>query len=141
MNWSWSRLGPISAILLFISMTFGCGRPQQLVSITIQPDTETFGDANTPVIDDAGLNVQLRAFGNYIHPPVTKDITNRVTWTSNSPDVATVSASGLLMAKGNACGNSLITATVLTNTDGNEHSTGAIVTGTMTATVVCFKPM
>ena len=32
--------------------------------------------------------MQLRALGTYIHPPVTKDITNQVTWESNTtPDV------------------------------------------------------
>jgi len=31
-----------------------CGRDQELVSIQIQPSAETFGDANTPVIQNRG---------------------------------------------------------------------------------------
>ena len=100
-----------------------------------------FGDANTPVPNDAGLNVQLRALGNYAHPPVTKDITGKVTWASNTPGVATVDATGLLVATGTDCGNAVVSATVQNNTDGNETASGAIVTGSMTATVVCFQSM
>jgi len=117
----------------------GCGHEQQLVSIEVTPTTETFGAANVPVSSDAGLNVQLRALGTYIHPPVTKDITTQVTWASNTPSVATVDSTGLLTAAGVDCGGSIISATVQTNKSaGNLSSSGAIVTGTMTANVVCF---
>src|SRR5262249_29633123 len=98
-----------------------CGHEQQLTSITIQPSTETFGAADIPVGEDAGLNVQLRALGNYIHPPVTKDITNQVTWTSNTPNMVTVDSNGLLTVTGLACGSALVSATITTN-----HSTGNI---------------
>jgi len=127
-------------LLVVAALTMlSCGHEQQLVSIVVQPSSETFGSATTPVSDDAGLSIQLRALGNYIHPPVTKDITNKVTWASNSPDVAMVSSGGLLAATGLACGNALVSATVTTNTSsGNIPSSGAIVTGNMTATVVCF---
>jgi len=122
-----------------IVMLPSCGREQQLVSIDIQPGVETFGSTNIPVLLDAGLTVQLRALGNYIHPPVTKDITNQATWASNTPGLATVSSTGLVTATGLDCGNALVSATVKTNTSaGNISSTGAIVTGTMTVNVVCF---
>jgi hypothetical protein len=116
-----------------------CGHDQQLVSIAIQPAVETFGAATIQVSADAGLNVQLRALGTYIHPPVTKDITDQVTWASNTPGVATVNSTGLLTATGVDCGNALVSATIKTNTSaGNITSSGALVTGYMTATVVCF---
>lgn len=54
-----------------------CAHDQELVSIAIQPSSETFGASNIPVIANAGSTVQLRALGSYIHPPVTKDITNQ----------------------------------------------------------------
>ena len=115
-----------------------CARDQELVSISVQPSTETFGDSNTPLPADAGLNVNLRALGAYIHPPVTKDITNQVTWSSNTPQMVTVDATGLLTATGLACGNALVSATVRTNhSAGGRSSSGAIVTGFMTANVVC----
>jgi hypothetical protein len=116
-----------------------CGHDQQLVSISIEPSVQTFGDSTVPVSDDAGLNVQLRALGTYIHPPVTKDITGQVTWVSNTPSMVTVTSGGLLTVTGLECGGSLVSATVTTNqSSGNITSSGAIVTGTMTANVVCF---
>ena len=116
-----------------------CGHDQKLVSITLQPDTETFGASNIPVAADAGLSVQLRALGNYIHPPVTKDITNKVIWSSNDAQMVTVNSSGVITATGNSCGGTLISATVNTNSSaGGVSSSGAIVTSTMNANVVCF---
>jgi Bacterial Ig-like domain (group 2) len=123
---------------LLLSLS-SCGRDQQLESISVEPQAETFGASNIPVFANAGAQVQLRALGNYIHPPVTKDITNQVTWTSNSPQMMTVDASGLLTVTGFACGDTLISATVQTNSStGGLSSSGAIVTGSMTGSVVCF---
>lgn len=125
------------SVLLSVS---SCGREQQLVSIQIQPATETFGTSNTPVSSDAGLQVQLRALGTYIHPPVTKDITAQVTWASNDTQMMTVDASGLLTAAGFSCGSTLVSATVNTNKSaGGISNSGAIVTGYMTGNVTCFS--
>lgn len=139
MNRNWSGLAGILAIGLVMWMVPSCGREQQLVSITVEPASETFGAANIPVPADAGLNVQLRALGNYIHPPVTKDITANVTWVSNDTQMMTVGSGGLLTATGQTCGATLVSATVTTNSDAsNQSSSGAIVTGYMTGNVVCF---
>lgn len=136
MVWKWFKLVLVCCAAIIVP---SCGHDQQLVSIDVEPTTETFGSPKTPVILDAGLNAQLRALGTYIHPPVIKDITTQVTWASNTPGVATVSPSGLLTATGVDCGGSIISATVTTNKSaGNLSSSGAIVTGTMTANVVCF---
>ena len=133
----WLQLMLVCAVAFLIS---SCGHQQQLVSIAIEPSTETFGDAKTPVILDKGLNVQLRALGSYSHPPVTKDITNQVTWSSNTPQMVTVNSTGLITATGDACGGTIISATVTTNSsDGGISSSGAVVTGSMTANVVCFS--
>lgn len=116
----------------------GCGHDQQLVGISITPQVQTFGASNIPVPSDRGLNVQLRALGTYIHPPATKDITTQVMWSSNTPQMVTVSSTGLITATGQACGGTIISATVTKNSsDGGISSSGAIVTGTMTANVVC----
>jgi Divergent InlB B-repeat domain/Bacterial Ig-like domain (group 2) len=132
--------------LLVVALALGClaglpscGHDQELVGITIQPTTETFGASNIPISADAGLNVQLRALGSYIHPPVTKDITDKVTWASNTPNMVTVNSTGLITATGNECGGTIISATVTTNhSAGSLSSSGAVVTGNMTANVVCF---
>ena len=127
------------AVLCIIGLT-SCAREEQLTSVTVQPKTETFGAADIPVSANAGSTVQLRAIGTYIHPPSNKDITNQVAWNSNTPDMVTVDSTGLITATGLACGNTLVSATVTTNKGtSNRDSTGAIVTGFMTANVVCFS--
>ena len=127
------------ALAAFLISSLSCAHDQQLVSITVEPSSETFGASNIPVPDDAGLSVQLRALGTYIHPPVTKDITNQVTWGSNDIQMVTVNSTGLIAATGLSCGGTLISATVNTNSSaGNRSSSGAIVTGSMQANVVCF---
>ena len=133
MTRKWRGLALVCATAIMMP---SCGHDQQLVSIAVEPTIETFGAPNVPVNLDAGLNVQLRALGSYIHPPVTKDVTNQVTWVSNTPGIATVSSSGLLTATGQDCGTGLVSATITTNNAGTVHSSGAIVTGTMTVNVV-----
>ena len=129
------------AIVIGVIAMNSCARDQELVSISIQPSTETFGSANIPVIANAGAQAQLRALGSYIHPPVTKDITDQVTWTSNTPQMVTVDSSGVITATGLACGSTMITATVVTNhSAGGRSSSGALVTASMSANVVCFNP-
>ena len=130
-------LGLFLAAFLLSTMS-ACGHDQQLESITVIPAVENFGSTNIPVSGDRGLNVQLRALGSYIHPPVTKDITSQVTWTSNTPQMVTVDANGVITATGLACGGTIISATIVTNhSDGAISSTGALVTGSMTANVIC----
>ncbi len=130
----------LSVIVLCVAGMSSCAHEQQLTSITIQPGTENFGAPDVPVSANAGSSVQLRALGRYIHPPSEKDITSQVTWFSNTPDIATVDSSGLLTATGLACGGSLVSATVTTNKGtSNRDSSGAIVTGYMTANVICFS--
>ena len=139
MNGKWWSIAVLVAIAGMLLGANSCGHSQQLVSIQIQPTVETFGSSTTPVIDNAGGQVQLRALGTYIHPPVTKDITSNVTWSSNTPQMFTVSSTGLLTATGESCGGTLISATVTTNSSsGGLSSSGAVVTGYMTANVVCF---
>jgi Divergent InlB B-repeat domain len=125
-----------SALLLSLS---SCAHSSELVSIQVQPSVETVGSTDIPVNLDAGSQVQLRALGSYIHPPVTKDITDQVVWASNDTQMFTVSSTGLLSATGQACGGTLVSASVTTNSSaGGLSSSGAVVTGYMTANVVCF---
>ena len=126
----------VATVLLSLS---SCGHDQQLVGITVQPPAETFGASNIPVSADSGLQVHLRALGSYIHPPVTKDITDKVVWSSDTPQMMTVDPSGLVTVTGLTCGATLVSATVTTNSSaGGLTSSGAIVTGFMTGNVICF---
>jgi hypothetical protein len=139
MNRKGLRFVSVFVTVLCVIGLISCAREEQLTSITIQPKTENFGATDVPVSANAGASVQLRAIGTYIHPPSTKDITDQVTWNSNTPDIATVSSAGLLTATGLACGGSLVSATVTTNKGGsNRDSSGAIATGYMTGNVICF---
>ncbi len=140
MNRKWVGVVLLVAAACSLSSLSSCGRSQQLVSIQVQPTVETVGASNIPVIQDQGFQVQLRALGTYIHPPVTKDITSQTTWNSNTPQMFTVDSTGLLTATGNACGATLVSATANTNdSSGGISSSGAVVTGYMTANVVCFS--
>jgi hypothetical protein len=121
-----------STVLLAVSLVsmLTCARDQQLTSIDIVPSAETF------LSPDPNSSINLRALGNYIHPPVQKDITSQVTWASNTPDLVTVTSAGVLSpAQTAVCGGALVSATVQTNTAGNRSSQGAIITGYMTTTV------
>jgi hypothetical protein len=123
-----------SVILAALLASLSCAHDQQLVSISLKPTTEDFGVA------DPSLNVQLRALGTYIHPVVTKDITDQVTWASNTPQMVTVNSTGLIAPGGFACGSTLVSATVTTNhSTGDRSSSGALVTGYMTANVACLS--
>jgi hypothetical protein len=132
-----SLFGLIGAAALLLNMA-SCAHSQELVGIQIQPNSETIGDTDIPLNQDTGQQVQLRALGSYIHPDVTKDITDQAVWNSNDTQMFTVSSTGLLTATGGACGSTLVSATVTTNsTQGGESASGALITGYMTASVVC----
>ncbi len=125
-----------AALLLSIS---SCADPQELVSITIQPTNETIGASTIPLSVDAGYKVQLTALGSYLHPPVTKNITDEVTWLSSDLQMFTIDSSGVLTATGRSCGSTQIAASLQTNADtSGVSSSGAVVTGYMTAAVTCF---
>jgi hypothetical protein len=139
MNRKWFSIAALMIAAISLLSISSCGDPQTLQSITIQPGTETVGASNFPVSQDAGFQTQLTALGTYLHPPVTKNITDQVTWASNTPQMFTVSSTGLLTATGAACGSTLVSATVTTNSDASGvSSSGAIVVGYMTAAVTCF---
>src|SRR5580658_1407658 len=127
--------GTVALVLVAISLlsVSSCGDPQELTSIQVQPTTETVGASNIPVPADAGLQVQLRALGTFVHPPVTKDITGQVTWASNDTQMMTVTSSGMLTATGFNCGATLVSATANKNADAAGLSaSAAIITGYMT---------
>jgi len=121
MNSKWVGMFALGAAMLF---SLNCGNNQQLESISITPSSETF------LFPNPSANVQLRALGTYTHPPAQKDLTNVVTWTSNTPQVAVVSNTGLLSPAGVGCGGALISASITTNSPKDN-----VVIGTMTATV------
>jgi hypothetical protein len=97
-----SRLRPLFAAFAPILIAFvfvpGCARDQTLTGIQIQPSAgATFGGV------DPALFVNFKAIGSYEHPPQTKDITNQVTWESDTPLVVQISNAGVASPNTN-CG-------------------------------------
>lgn len=92
-----------TATLLCASLS--CGFNQHLVSIQIHPSAGgTFGAV------DPSIFFNFTAYGTYIHPPQTKDITNLVTWQSDNPQVVQITSAGVA-SPNLGCGVADISAT------------------------------
>jgi Bacterial Ig-like domain (group 2) len=93
-------------LLLGLSLSLmGCA-DNSLIGITITPSVAYFSYA-------AGLQRQFHAVGTFEqghHPETTQDITDQVTWESDTTGIATVSSSGLVTTTGVDYGNADITA-------------------------------
>jgi len=98
-----------------------CARNQHLTSINIRPGNGTF-----PTVDPT-LFIQYKAYGTYIHPPKTVDITNQVNWQTDTPQVIQVSGAGVVSPNTN-CGTGQVFAT-------KHDSPNDIVSNTVTITV------
>ena len=97
-----------------------CGNPMGLDSVQVSPATQSL---------TIGQTAQFTANGTYGNGsrPTVKNITSMVTWTSSTPSVATVNASGVATAVG--AGSTTITAST-TAFNGDISSSGALtVTG------------
>jgi len=98
-----SILALITAATLLFSLS--CAYNQHLTSIQVEPSVGgTFGAA------DPALFFNFKAYGTYIHPPQTKDITNLVTWQTDNPQVVQVSSAGVV-SPNVGCGIGDISAT------------------------------
>src|SRR6201994_5224133 len=79
-------------LLLCLSAAFaGCGNPSGLDSVQVTPASQSLAVGQTAQFTAMGT------FGNANHPS-TQNITSTVTWSSTTPSVATVSATGLATA-------------------------------------------
>ena len=120
MTRKWLKLLLICSAALVIP---SCGTGQQLVGIAVTPTSVVFGGINNSLV------VQLTATGSYAHPPATKNITNQVTLTSDTVQVAQVTSAGKVSPNTN-CGTANITASMLMNSP-----QGNVITGTTKVTV------
>ena len=96
-----SGLSGVGLALGLALVIVGCGNPQGLDSIQVTPTTQTLAVGQTTQFTATGI------YGNANHAS-TQNITDGVTWSSSTPSVATVSASGLATAVG--AGTTTITA-------------------------------
>ena len=104
-----------------------CARSQQLIGLTVAPTGSTITIGPGEVV-----GTQFTAYGTYIHPPETRDLTKTAVWATNTPTIIAMDPNtpGLVNTTGLGCGTNLgVTATVKTNSSGN------IVVGTATMNV------
>jgi hypothetical protein len=97
-----------------------CARDQKLVSIAVQPSAGF-------VFEGFGAQGQFTALGTYIHPPETKDITNKVVWSLNIANFGTLTQTGqLTYTRADGCGSGQVTATAYSN-PANPSAGSAVV--------------
>jgi hypothetical protein len=95
--------------LAMLAFVVSCGHPMTLESIDISPSSVTITGAGSSLI---GLPVHLTAYGNFINPTEKVDITDKVNWSVDFPQIATVSFNGVVTPTGNgSCGIVTVTAT------------------------------
>jgi len=128
MTRKWFGIAALVLTALVLLSLSSCARDQKLQGITISPSAVTYGAAVPAGVTQ--VPVLLTAYGSYIHPPETKNITTSVTWSSDIALVATVDSSGNLTAGPN-CGIANISASSYTS--GNLN--GNVVVGFVTVTV------
>jgi hypothetical protein len=112
-----------------------CARNQQLVSIAVQPSAGF-------VFEGYGAQGQFTAFGTYIHPPETKDITDKVVWSLDIANFGTLTPTGqLTYTRTDGCGSGNVTATFYSNssnpTAGSVMVASAPVAGANNGSASC----
>jgi hypothetical protein len=120
--------------ILAVVLAFGsvltlpsCGLPQQLDGVSIQPRTGTF------LAPDPGLSINFKAYGSFVHPIATKDITSQAVWSTDASGVVTITQAGVATPTGIGCGVVNVLATV---TDSPHTPKGQVYVGRATVTVV-----
>jgi Bacterial Ig-like domain (group 2) len=109
------------ALLCLGTAFVGCGNPSGLDSVQVTPSSQSLAVGQTAQFTAVGT------FGNAKHPS-TQNITSTVTWSSTSPNVATVSAAGLVTAV--TAGTATITANATAFNGPVSSSATLTVTGT-----------
>ena len=111
MHERWLRCA-LGAILVLMAMNFlSCMHERKLVAIAIHPLAFTFP---TP---DPSVQGVFTALGSYIHPPDTRDITAKVTWKTDVPQLLQINAGVVSPQPGNVCGIADVSASM--NDGGN----------------------
>jgi hypothetical protein len=127
------RVSGVGLLIVLLLASPSCGHDQQLVSISVLPQGATL----TLTGPGQSLSIQFTAIGSYIHPPESKDITSRVVWSSDSPQVIdfnTPGSSGLATTTGTACGTNIGILAKVYSRPSNPPS-GSVVVGTSTVNV------
>lgn len=102
------RLVCFALSCLLLSTLTACSGGGSIDKTNPQRTLQSITVSGNPTSVAAGLTAQFKAVGTYSDSS-TSDISGAVTWTSGSPSVATINASGLATSK--AQGTAMITAT------------------------------
>ncbi len=117
----WLRCA-LGAALVVTAMNFlSCMHERKLVAIAIHPSGFIFPTPNPSV---QGV---FTALGTYIHPPDARDITDKVTWKTDVPQLLQINGGVVSPQPGNVCGIADVSASMQ---DG-----GNLVIGYATVTV------
>jgi hypothetical protein len=120
MKRTWFYVAALAVVAVLLLSLLSCARDQQLVSITLQP-------AGGFVFEGFSAQGQFTALGTYIHPPETKDITNKVVWSLDIANFGTLTQTGqITYTRTDGCGSGDVTATFYRNP--NHPGAGSVVT-------------
>jgi len=131
MNGKWSSIVVLMAAAALLLCQPSCARSQKLVGIVVSPQGST-------ITQSPGIQVQTQftALGTYIHPPETKDVTQKAVWKTDTPSIIQVvpGTPGLIETTGKGCGTNLgVTASIYSNP--SNPSAGSVVVGSATISV------
>jgi hypothetical protein len=120
MKGKWFSIAVLMVVAATVMSQPSCARNQQLVSIALSP-------AGGFVFGGYGATGQFTAYGSFIHPPETKDVTDKVVWSIDIENFGTITQQGLITYQRNdGCGSGLVNATY--NTPPGNPS-GSVVVG------------
>jgi hypothetical protein len=120
MHRKWFSIAALLIIAVFLLNVSSCARSQQLIGISLTP-------SGGFVFEGYNATGQFTAYGTYIHPPVTKDITNQVVWSIDIANFATLTQTGLITyTRTDGCGSGQVIATW--NSKPNDPSAGSVLT-------------
>lgn len=108
-------------LVVTVINSLSCMHERKLVGIAISPVGFDF-----PTPDSRAQGV-FTALGTYIHPPDTRDITDKVTWKTDVPQLLQISGGIVSPQPGNVCGIADVSASL------NEG--GNLIIGYATVTV------
>lgn len=121
MRRKWFSIAALFIVANALLNLSSCAHSQQLESITVQP-TGGF------VFEGYDAQGQFTAFGTYIHPPETKDITDKVVWSLDIANFGTLTQTGeLTYTRTDGCGSGEVTATYYSNP--SDPTAGSAITG------------
>lgn len=119
-----------------LAMSLSCARNHDLEAIEVTPGNETLGIACGVAGEPTTCapTTTYRAFGHYIHPSETQEITGEVQWTTSNSDLiafANPAQPNVMFPTGIGCGTGLLVQATLQVAPGNTK------VGTATVDINC----